>query len=369
MTTRRSIENYTVWRHTIRANPGFGRVLEATIERQKRSDDLVVAGDKKNLWQSLGKEQEYKQTTKDEFQSLLLKVIYCLIDAKDLDGHGWYSVDREIESLLNATTLMDTEDFIERLLEMGNVSKKRLQATINYYTRSMRLPDYRIPAGVEMPKDQEKRKRLARNKTIVLKDDFIDPVTRYIDDDVRHRNYYSNQSLVRGAIAFNIIRGTGLRITNAYQIPLADLESVYDKGEHKVLGLLTKHGRVDFCYVKCTDKRALRTALDLYRRVPPNALNRISSKSPTRFKDMRNLVDSVFPDAQDAAFKSNMIRNYVADTMLARGATLNKTSKLMNHKSVGATRHYINKFHPGPTLVDDPEESDDDDDDGRLVSL
>jgi hypothetical protein len=50
-------------------------------------------------------------------------------------------------------------------------------------------------------------------------------------------------------------------------------------------------------------------------------------------------------------FKSTMIRNYVADTMLAQGMTLNKTSRLMNHKSIKATKHYLNKYHPGPLFI------------------
>lgn len=61
-----------------------------------------------------------------------------------------------MESLYLARSLMDVEDFIERLLELGGINKKRMQATINYYTRAMKLPDYKIPAGVELPKDKEK---------------------------------------------------------------------------------------------------------------------------------------------------------------------------------------------------------------------
>nr|QNN89461.1 very late expression factor 1 [Pieris brassicae granulovirus] len=59
-----------------------------------------------------------------------------------------------------------------------------------------------------------------------------------------------------------------MRITNAYQIKLEDLQKVYEKGEHKVLNLLTKHSKVNFCYVKCIDKRALKMALDMYQKFP-----------------------------------------------------------------------------------------------------
>ncbi|APO13975.1 VLF-1 [Plodia interpunctella granulovirus] len=354
LNTTRTMENYNVWRLIIKAHPLFGKAVDVTIERQKRDPPEEEDG-KRKLWLPMKKEQEYKDSTKQEFQSLLLKIVYCLIEKEDLQNYGWYNVDRELESLLTAKSLMDVEEFIGRLLELGGISKKRLQATINFYTRSMRLPDYKIPQYVEMPKDKDKRKKMDRNKTIDLKDDFIDPVQKYIEDEIQFRNYYHNQSLVRAAIAFNIIRGTGMRITNAYQIKLEDLEKVYEKGEHKVLNLITKHSKVNFCYVKCIDRRALRTALDMYRKVPADSLNRISPKSPTRFQDMRLLMAMV---SKDKNFTSNMIRNFVADSMLKKGMSLNKTSKLMNHASVSATKHYVNKFHPGPQFIDDDEDDD-----------
>lgn len=345
------MENYKIWRLVISNHWLFAKALEETVERQKREVPLEVeGGTKKHLWTHLKKEQEYKESTKQEFRSLLLKIIYCLIDEKDLHNYGWYSVDRELESVITAKSLMHVEDFIERLLELGGINKKRMQATINYYTRSMKLPDYRIPTGVELPKDKERKIRLATNKTIDLKDDFIDPVREYIENEVRFKNYYTDQSLVRGAIAFNVILGTGMRITNAYQIKVDDLNKVYEKGEHKVMDMVTKHSKVNFCYVKCIDKRALKLALDLYANVPPDALNRISPKSPTRFHDVKTLMNCVFDWRGDRRrFTSNMIRNFLADTMLRRGISMNKTSKMMNHASVSATRHYVNKFHPGPS--------------------
>lgn len=66
-------------------------------------------------------------------------------------------------------------------------------------------------------------------------------------------------------------------------------------------------------------------------------------------------------------FTSNNIRNFVADTMLTRGLSMNKTSKLMNHASVSATRHYVNKFHAGPTMLND--EDDDDSNDNEEENL
>ncbi|QOD40059.1 vlf-1 [Matsumuraeses phaseoli granulovirus] len=365
--TKRTIENYNIWRLIIKNHGMFTKVLNETVERQKRDPPLeVVGGNGKNLWLPLKKCQEYKDSTKQEFQSLLMKIVYCLIEDKDLENYGWYSVDREMESLYSARSLMDVEDFIERLLELGGINKKRMQFTINYYTRSMKLPDYKIPSGVELPNDRERRKRLARNKTIDLKDDFINPVIEYIDKEIQFKNYYNNQSLVRGAIVFNIIRGTGMRITNAYQIKLQDLNCVYEKGEHKVLNLITKHSKVNFCYVKCINKRALKMALDLYSKVPADSLNKISPKSPTRFHDIKLLMSKVAEwrkeqfgaEHKENVFTSNMIRNFVADTMLSKGVSMSKTSKLMNHASVSATKHYVNKFHPGPSLVFDDEEND-----------
>ncbi|AAQ21692.1 vlf-1 [Cryptophlebia leucotreta granulovirus] len=355
--SKRNMENYKIWLWVIKNHGLFAKLLEETIERQKRDFDVEGGERKKKLWTPLKKEQEYKESTKQEFKSLLSKIIYCLIDDQNLENYGWYNLNREMESLLAGKSLMDVEDFIERLLEMGGINKKRMQATINYYTRSLKLPDYRIPAGVELPKDKEKRKKMAKNKTIDLKDDFIDPVRQYIENEIQFKNYFNNPALVRAAIAFNIIQGTGMRITNAYQIRLSDLEKVYEKGEHKVCDFITKHAKVDFCYVKCIDKKALKLALDMYRKIPVDSLNKISPKSPTRFHDIKMLTDRVadWKGGDQKRFTSNMIRNFVADTMLNKGISLNKTSKMMNHASVSATRHYVNKYHPGPSLYLDEE--------------
>ncbi|AGQ20351.1 vlf-1 [Clostera anastomosis granulovirus A] len=350
--TKRTQVNYNIWRLVIVNHPKFLHALDEAIERQKRDPDLQVEGvGRKNIWLPLKREQNYKESTKQEFRSLLLKIVYCLIDEKDLENFGWYSVDRELDSLITARVLMDTEEFIERLLQFGGINKKRMQATINFYTRTLKLPEYRIPNGVELPNDRERRKRLAKNKTIDLKDDLIDPVRRFIETDIQYKNYYNDQAVVRGAIAFNIIRGTGMRITNAYQIKLEDLRKVLELGEHKVHDLVTKHSKVNFCYVKCIDRRALKVAISMYEKVPVDALNKISAKSPTRFHDVKALFDRVH--SGDRKYTSNMIRNFVADSMLNRGIGMGRTSRMMNHASVSATRHYVNKFHPGPSLIRD----------------
>ncbi|UXX41900.1 vlf-1 [Psilogramma increta granulovirus] len=357
ITTMRTTENYNIWRLVLINHPKFTSVLKETVERQKRDPVANIVDDKKrNIWLPLKKDQQYKTSTIQEFQSLLLKIIYCLIEECNLNNYGWYNVDREMDSLYKGQQLMDIEDFIDRLLKLGGINKKRLQATLNFYTRSLNLPIYKIPSNVELPKDRDRRNRLLNNKKIDLQDDFIWPVRNYIENEIQHKNYYSNQSLMRGAIAFNIIQGTGLRITNAYQISLKDLIEVYNKGEHKVNGLIIKHSKVDFCYVKCVDKRALKLAIEMYQKVPVDTLNKISSKSPTRFQDVKLLFEKVY-NSDKRQFTSNMIRNYVADSLLNRGVSFNKTSRLMNHSSLSATRFYVNKFHAGPSLY--LEENDD----------
>ncbi|AIS92098.1 very late factor-1 [Erinnyis ello granulovirus] len=354
--TMRTTENYNIWRLVLINHPRFASVLKETVERQKRDPIASINEEKKrNVWLPLKKDQQYKSSTIQEFQSLLLKIIYCLIDEPNLTNYGWYNVDREMDSLYKGQSLMDIEEFIERLLILGGINKKRMQATINFYTRSLNLPDYKIPANVELPKDRERRNRLLNNKKIDLVDDLIGPVRRFIENEIQHKNYYTNQSLVRGAIAFNIIQGTGLRITNAYQIKLSDLIEVYNRGEYKVNGLIIKHSKVDFCYVKCVDKRALKMAIDMYQKVPVDTLNKISSKSPTRFQDIKCLFEKVYGEDKKQ-FTSNMIRNFVADSLLNRGVSFNKTSRLMNHSSLSATRFYVNKFHAGPSMLADTDE-------------
>lgn len=358
-TSNRTTENYNIWRLVLNNHPKFANVLKETVEKQKRDPIAnIVEENKRNIWLPLKKDQNYKSSTVQEFQSLLLKIIYCLIEENNLNNYGWYKVDREMDSLYKGQSLMDIEEFIDRLLRLGGINKKRLQATLNFYTRALNLPAYKIPANVELPKDRERRNRLMNNKKIDLQDDFIWPVRNYIENEIQHKNYFTNQSLVRGAIAFNIIQGTGLRITNAYQIKLKDLIEVYNRCEYKVNGLVIKHSKVDFCYVKCVDKRALKLAIEMYQKVPVDTLNKISSKSPTRFQDVKLLFDKVY-GSDKRQFTSNMIRNYVADSLLNRGVSFNKTSRLMNHSSLNATRFYVNKFHAGPSMY--VNEYDDDD--------
>lgn len=359
--TKRSIKNYDIWRLVIKRNGLFPRTLHATIERQKRGDDIATAASPSSntIWAAHRKEQEYRDSTKNEFQSIMLKVVYCLIDDDQLENYGYYDATRELQNLLQpGEPLVDIEVFIQRLLDTSDVCKKRLQATINYYTNSLNLPRYYIPSNVELPSDKRKRMLKEKNKTIVLRDDFIEPISAYIEKELRYANCHTNTSLMRAAIAFNIIKATGLRITNAYQISLLDLEQILIKGEHKVTNLKMKHSKTDFNYVTCKDKKALRVALEMYKKCPADILNKISCKSPTRFQDFNNLVNVVFGNTKDNDFKSTMIRNFVADTMLNKGLTLTRTSKLMNHKSVGATKHYINKYHPGASmLLDEWEEN------------
>ncbi|AJK91766.1 vlf-1 [Spodoptera frugiperda granulovirus] len=365
-TNKRSIRNYDIWRVVIKRNALFPRTLDATIERQKRGDDAETSTH--SIWAAHRKDQQYKESTKVEFQSILIKVVYCLIDDDQLENYGYYDATRELQNLLQpGQPLVDIEVFIQRVMDTSDVCKKRLQATINYYTNSMNLPRYYIPSNVELPSDKRKRLAKERNKTIVLRDDFIEPISEYIEKELRHANCHTNPSLMRAAIAFNIIKGTGLRITNAYQIPVADLEQILSKGEHKVCNLRLKHSKTDFSYVTCKDKRALRVALEMYKKCPADMLNKISSKSPTRFQDFNNLVSAVFGPDVDVEFRSTMIRNFVADTMLNRGLTLTKASKLMNHKSVSATKHYINKYHPGASLLE--YEDDDDDEEEHLINV
>ncbi|AKR17455.1 VLF-1 [Mocis latipes granulovirus] len=351
----RSIKNYDIWRIVIKRNPLFPRALDATIEKQKRGDETPTS----SIWTAHRKDQQYRESTKNEFQSIFFKVVYCLIEDDQLHDYNNYDTTRELKNLLQGgPPLVDIEVFIQRLLDTSDVCKKRLQATINYYTNSLSLPRYCIPSNVELPSDKRKRLIREQNKTIILQDDFIMPIVEYIEKKLLFANCHNNLSLYRAAIAFNIIKGTGLRITNAYQISVDDLEQILKKGEHKVCNLQIKHSKTNYNYVSCKDKRALKTALEMYKKCSPDILNKISSKSPTKFQDFNNLVNAVFGDSKNVEFKSTMIRNFMADTMLKRGLTLSKTSKLMNHKSVNATKHYINKYHPGANVISDDYESD-----------
>lgn len=362
----RSIKNYDVWRLVIKRNPLFPRTLDATIEKQKRGDEAPSS----SIWTAHRKDQQYQESTKNEFQSLFLKVVYCLIEDDQLENYGYYDATRELQNLLQGgPPLVEIETFIQRLLDTSDVCKKRLQATINYYTNCLNLPRYCIPSNVELPSDKRKRLIREQNKTIVLQDDFIQPISEYIEKNLRHANCHTNTGLYRAAIAFNIIKGTGLRITNAYQISIDDLEQILLKGEHKVCNLQIKHSKTNFNYVTCKDRRALKIAVEMYKKCPADMLNKISCKSPTKFQDFNNLVNVVFGDTRNVVFKSTMIRNFMADTLLKRGLTLTKTSKMMNHKSVGATRHYINKYHPGASMVNDNDTDYNDDSDSEEQHL
>lgn len=351
--------NYEIWRTIIKNHPLYPQAFQVAVERQKRGDAQQESHAARNIWISLSKEQTYSPSTLAEFGCMFLKIVYCLIHDYVLPMYTTENVDMQLQSLISGTdTLVDIEEFIVRLLKTNDVSKKRMQATLTFYTNTMNLPRYYIPSRVELPKDRLKRARLRKQKTMVLKDDFIDPIMKHIENEVRHMHHMNDPPLYRACIAFLIMRGTGLRIANAYQITLRDLELVHEKGEHKVMGLSIKHGITDFCFVNQKHSKSLRLAIELYKRSSPTLLNDIKPKSSTRNKDFQHMCRVVFGNDTGRTFKSTMVRNYVADAMMVKGESLNKTSRLMNHKSTAATKHYLNQFHPGPALLNDDEDSD-----------
>ncbi|AVA31160.1 vlf-1 [Oxyplax ochracea nucleopolyhedrovirus] len=336
----RNENTFNAWKLKIQLDPRFETVFDIAADRQRCTPDEVK---NHSFWSKYMFCKPFAPTTLKSYKSRLIKIIYCLIDDADIENSS-HSLNDEFASIKNQTPLIDTEELCKRMLELRSVTKETLQLTINFYTNMMNLPDYKIPRMVMLPRDKELKNIKEHEKNLVLKK-IIDTTLEYINNTVKMLNgdYVHYRGLIRGAIVFCIMLGTGVRNSEARQFSVNDLTVLIKRGKLRSDTIKLKRKRDRSNLLNKIMSQPLELALEMYSR-NPNIL-KLAKNTSTPFKDFNRLLDGAGIDMERP--RSNMIRHYLVSNLYNNGVPLQKVSKLMNHESTASTKHYLNKYNIG----------------------
>nr|ANS70972.1 very late factor 1 [Lymantria dispar multiple nucleopolyhedrovirus] len=346
----RNEQVFNLWKSKIQSHIKFEHAFELATERQRCSPDEVKTN---SLWSQYMFAKPFAPTTLKSYKSRFIKLIFCLIDKQHLDKLGAYTLNDEFNSIILQRPTIEPEELCRRMLELRSVTKETLQLTINFYSNAMSLPEYKIPKQVMLPRDRELKHIKHKEKNIFLKE-IINKVLRCIEKKIKFLNgdYVHDRGLIRGAIVFCIMLGTGMRINEARHLTVDDLNSLIKKGKIRSrVGLKRKKSRINL--LNAIKNKPLELARELYGKHP--AILQISKNTSTPFKDFKRLFEEAGVEMDRP--RSNMIRHYLSSNLYNNGMSLQKVAKLMNHDSVSSTKHYLNKYEIGVN------EDDDDDDD------
>ncbi|AAR28853.1 vlf-1 [Leucania separata nucleopolyhedrovirus] len=356
----RNEHSFNYWKTRIYNHPRFEDLFTVATDRQRCTPDEVRNS---KVWSKYLFSKPFAPTTLKSYKSRLIKIVYCLIDDVSLDQIDTYSLDREFNSIFRQEPLVDREELCRRMLELRSVTKETLQLTINFYTNAMNLNEYKIPKLVMLPRDKELKNIKNKEKNLILKE-IINSVINCIERKIKYLNsdYVHDRGLIRGAIVFCIMLGTGMRINEARQLNVDDVSKLIKKGEVKS-SIHLKKKNSNFNFIKVINKKPLELAKEIYVKNP--SILKISKNTSTPFKDFKRLLEEAGVDVDKP--RSNMIRHYLTSNMYNDGMSLRKVSQMMNHNSVSSTKHYLNKFHIGPTLnrnlSDDDDENEEEEED------
>ncbi|AIU41305.1 vlf-1 [Sucra jujuba nucleopolyhedrovirus] len=345
---------FNFWKSKIQSHDRFETVFELSTDRQRCTPEEV----KNSLWSQFMFPKPFAATTLKSYKSRLIKIIFCLIDDVTLTNLASHDLNVELDSIIRQKPRISCEEMCRRMLQVRSVTKETLQLTINFYTNAMGLPEYKIPRQVMLPRDKELKHIKTKEKNLVLKE-IIDNVLECIQKKIKYLNGddVHDRGLLRGAIVFCIMLGTGMRINEARQLSVDDLNVLIKKGKMRnSINLKRKKARRNM--LNTIKSKPLELARELYAKHP--AILQISKNTSTPFKDFKRLFEEAGVEMDRP--RSNMIRHYLSSNLYNNGMPLQKVAKLMNHDSASSTRHYLNKYNVG---VD---ESDTDDDDDNSIS-
>ncbi|AHH82650.1 VLF-1 [Buzura suppressaria nucleopolyhedrovirus] len=340
------------WKYKIQNHDRFEIVFDLATDRQRCTPDEV----KNNaLWSQYMFPKPFAATTLKSYKSRLIKLIFCLIDDINLTMYDTHNLNDEFESIVRQQPRITCEEMCRRMLEVRSVTKETLQLTINFYTNAMGLPEYKIPKQVMLPRDKELKHIKTKEKNIVLKE-IIDSVLICIQKKIKYLNGddVHDRGLLRGAIVFCIMLGTGMRINEARHLSVDDLTVLIKKGRMRN-NVHLKRKKYRNNLLNTIKSKPLELAREIYNKHP--AILQISKNTSTPFKDFKRLFEEAGVEMDRP--RSNMIRHYLSSNLYNNGMPIQKVAKLMNHDSASSTRHYINKYNVGVN------ESDDDDDDNN----
>ncbi|UJZ89025.1 vlf-1 [Erannis ankeraria nucleopolyhedrovirus] len=355
-----NIFNY--WKAKIQNHPRFETVFELATDRQRCTPDEVKNN---SLWSQFMFPKPFAATTLKSYKSRLIKLIFCLIDDKDLNDYQNHNLNYEFDSIVRQQPLINCEEMCRRMLEVRSVTKETLQLTINFYSNTMGLTEYKIPKQVMLPRDKELKHIKTKEKNIVLKE-IIDSVLNCIQKKLKYLNGddVHDRGLLRGAIVFCIMLGTGMRINEARHLSVEDINILIKKGKMRnCVNLKRKKSRNNL--LNRIKSKPLELAFEIYSKHP--TILQISKNTSTPFKDFKRLFEEAGVEMDRP--RSNMIRHYLSSNLYNNGMPLQKVAKLMNHDSASSTRHYLNKYDVGADETDDEEKDENDDDITQLPIL
>lgn len=360
----RNEQTFNRWKSKIQDHYRFEEIFDLATERQRCTPDEVKNN---SLWSQYMFSKPFAPTTLKSYKSRLIKIIFCLIDLEELSNYE-QSLDDIFDSIAHQTPRISAEELCRRMIELRSVTKETLQLTINFYSNTMGLDEYKIPKQVMLPRDKELKNIKTKEKNIILKN-IIDNVLRCIEMRIKYLNgdIVHDRGLLRGAIVFCIMLGTGMRINEARHLSVDDLTVLIKKGRLRTSIHLKRKTGVSNS-LNAIKSKPLELARELYAKHP--SILQISKNTSTPFKDFKRLFEEAGVDMDRP--RSNMIRHYLSSNLYNNGMPLQKVSKLMNHQSSMSTKHYLNKYDVGVNEseddADDDEENDDDDnDDGNDV--
>lgn len=348
----RNENTFNNWKNKIQNHDRFEMVFDLATDRQRCTPDEV----KNNaLWSQYMFPKPFAATTLKSYKSRLIKLIFCLIDDINLTAYDTHNLNDEFESIVRQQPRISCEEMCRRMLEVRSVTKETLQLTINFYTNAMGLSEYKIPKQVMLPRDKELKHIKTKEKNIVLKE-IIDGVLNCIQKKIKYLNGddVHDRGLLRGAIVFCIMLGTGMRINEARHLSVDDLNVLIKKGRMRNnVNLKRKKYRNNL--LNTIKSKPLELAREIYIKHP--AILQISKNTSTPFKDFKRLFEEAGVEMDRP--RSNMIRHYLSSNLYNNGMPIQKVAKLMNHDSASSTRHYINKYNVGVNESDNDDDNDD----------
>ncbi|ACO53519.1 Vlf-1 [Euproctis pseudoconspersa nucleopolyhedrovirus] len=346
----RNENTFNQWKLKIQNHDRFEVVFDLSTDRQRCTPDEVKNN---SLWSQFMFPKPFAVTTLKSYKSRLIKIIFCLIDDENLKHLDGYSLNAEFESIVRQQPRISCDELCRRMLEVRSVTKETLQLTINFYTNTMGLSEYKIPRQVMLPRDKELKHIKNKEKNIVLKE-IIDSVLNCIQKKLKYLNGEDvhDRGLLRGAIVFCIMLGTGMRINEARQLTVDDLKVLIKKGKMRnSINLKRKKNRNNI--LNAIKSKPLELALEIYVKHP--TILQISKNTSTPFKDFKRLFEEAGVEMDRP--RSNMIRHYLTSNLYNNGMPLQKVAKLMNHESTTSTKPYLNKYSVGVNESDASDES------------
>ncbi|AKC91694.1 vlf1 [Lambdina fiscellaria nucleopolyhedrovirus] len=349
---------FNVWKSKIQNHKRFEEVFDLATDRQRCTPDEVKNN---SLWSQYMFSKPFAPTTLKSYKSRLIKLIFCLIDDCHLPYYASHSLNDEIDSIVKQRPRIECEELCRRMLELRSVTKETLQLTINFYSNAMGIAEYKIPKQVMLPRDKELKHIKTKEKNIVLKE-IIDSVLDCIQKKLKYLNGEDvhDRGLIRGAIVFCIMLGTGMRINEARHLSVEDLNVLIKKGRMRNATINLKRKKSRNNLLSTIKSKPLELAREIYAK-HPTILQIISKNTSTPFKDFKRLFEEAGVEMDRP--RSNMIRHYLSSNLYNNGMPLQKVSKLMNHSSTLSTKHYLNKYNVGVNESDDDDDDDNDDND------